>query len=173
MKPRFYNTPSPLGLVLLAGAFTLVSRPRWKIREKKLLVRAAGRVFAAMVSLMAAGACAQSVQPIYSFPQSPVMPFAGLAEGPDGDFYGTTFYGGSGGEGTVFKVTANGVMTLLYSFSPPTASAGSFVTNSDGAHPESALALGPDGNFYGTTWNGGSSGNGTAFKDPLKKKSRL
>jgi uncharacterized repeat protein (TIGR03803 family) len=48
---------------------------------------------------------AQYIQPIYSFPQSPNLPFAGLAEGPDGNFYGTTFEGGSNGEGAVFKIT--------------------------------------------------------------------
>ena len=109
-------------------------------------------------------ASAQNVQPIYSFPQGPITPYAALVAGPDGDFYGTTWAGGSGGEGTVFKVTTNGAMTLLYSFSPPTTSTGTYLTNPDGAQPESALALGPDGNFYGTTWKGGPGGDGTVFR---------
>jgi len=107
---------------------------------------------------------AQSIQSIYSFPQSPATPYAALVAGPDGNFYGTTWAGGTGGEGTVFKLATNGVLTLLYSFSAPTASAGTYVTNVDGAQPESALVLGPDGNFYGTTWKGGLGGDGTVFK---------
>src|SRR5208282_3433372 len=90
--------------------------------------------------------------------------FRSLVAGPDGNFYGTTWAGGTGGEGSVFKVTTNGVVTMLYSFSPPTTSAGTYLTNPDGAQPESALALGLDGNFYGTTWKGGPGGDGTVFK---------
>lgn len=41
---------------------------------------------------------------------------AGLVEGSDGNFYGTTSYGGANGEGTVFKVTPSGSFTTLYSF---------------------------------------------------------
>jgi len=107
---------------------------------------------------------AQNIQPIYSFPQSPAVPFAGLAEGPDGNFYGTAFEGGSNGVGAVFKITPDGVMTNLYSFSPLTASEGTYVTNVDGVQPRAALTLGPGGNFYGTTWKGGTNGNGTVFE---------
>src|SRR5664279_4905754 len=53
------------------------------------------------------------------------MPVAGLVQGNDGDFYGTTESGGTnGGFGTVFKISTNGVLTSLYSFS-----------GSDGATP--------------------------------------
>ena len=57
--------------------------------------------------------------------------------------------------GTVFKVTTNGTLTTLVSFN---------CTN--GANPHAALTLGNDGNFYGTTANGGSSSSidGTVFK---------
>jgi len=109
-------------------------------------------------------ASGQNIQPIYSFPQGPVTPYAALVAGPDGNLYGTTWAGGTGGEGTVFKITTNGLMTVVYSFSPPTATEGSLVTNVDGAQPESTLVLGPDGNFYGTTWRGGPGGDGTVFK---------
>lgn len=122
-------------------------------------------VAAVALSLAAiALASAQSVRPIYSFPTSPASPNAGVVEGPDGNFYGTTMSGGAGGEGTVFKVNTNGVVTTLYSFSPPFGYAGTFVTNSDGARPLAGLALGPNGNFFGTTYIGGANGNGTVFE---------
>jgi uncharacterized repeat protein (TIGR03803 family) len=91
-------------------------------------------------------------------------PYAALTLGPDGNFYGTTAFGGNinssypNGCGTVFKVTTNGALTTLYSFS-----------FADGAYPDAALTLGNDGNFYGTTWGGGSTdsshpnGCGTVF----------
>jgi uncharacterized repeat protein (TIGR03803 family) len=73
--------------------------------------------------------------------------------------YGTTFEGGNGGEGTVFKVSTDGTgFTNLYSFTAINSN-----TNSDGANPQSALAL--SGNtLYGTTQHGGSGGEGTVFK---------
>ena len=82
---------------------------------------------------------------------------AGLTLGSDGNFYGTTPGGGSGvggitPYGTVFKVTTNGTLTTLVSFA-----------STNGSHPLSALTLGGDGKFYGTTSDGGSNNNGTVF----------
>ena len=87
-------------------------------------------------------------------------PFAGLVQGTDGNFYGTTVYGGaycggSGGCGTIFKITPDGTLTTLYSFKG---------YPSDGEYPFAGLVQGPDGNLYGTTFLGGTSGGGTVFK---------
>jgi uncharacterized repeat protein (TIGR03803 family) len=87
-----------------------------------------------------------------------------LALGPDGNFYGTTEYGGANGSGTVFKVTTNSFITTLHSFSPTLYNGSESYTNSDGAEPYAGLALGPDGNFYGTTSEGGAYGYGTVFE---------
>jgi uncharacterized repeat protein (TIGR03803 family) len=82
-------------------------------------------------------------------------PQAGLTLGNDGNFYGTTVNGGTnGGFGTVFRITTNGLLTSLYSFA----------NNNNGAFPYSSLTLGSDGNFYGTTYLGGSNSVGTVFK---------
>jgi uncharacterized repeat protein (TIGR01451 family) len=86
-------------------------------------------------------------------------PYAGLTLGPDGNFYGTTYAGGANGNGTVFQVTTNGTLTTLYSFSVLTNG-----INPDGAQPQASLTLGPDGNFYGTAYGGGTTGFGTVFK---------
>jgi uncharacterized repeat protein (TIGR03803 family) len=88
-------------------------------------------------------------------------PYAGLVQGSDGNFYGTTAYGGTNGAGTVFRITTNGVLTTLYQFSPIPAV---YAPNSDGARPYAALVQGSDGNFYGTTSEGGTNGLGTVFR---------
>ncbi len=70
-----------------------------------------------------------------------------------GEFYGTTFEGGTG-LGTIFKMDSNGVFATLHAFSGP-----------DGASPYGALIHASDGNLYGTTAGGGdTSGHGTVFK---------
>ncbi|MGO8673184.1 MAG: choice-of-anchor tandem repeat GloVer-containing protein, partial [Capsulimonadaceae bacterium] len=84
-------------------------------------------------------------------------PAAGLVLGTDGNFYGTTTTGGSAGDGSVFRVTSAGTVTILHSFGDGT------VTN-DGQDPSAALIQAADGNFYGTTFSGGSSGDGTVYR---------
>jgi uncharacterized repeat protein (TIGR03803 family) len=76
-----------------------------------------------------------------------------LLQGADGSLYGTTFGGGNNGDGAIFDLTTNGTLTALFSFS---------YTNG-GFLPAAGLAQVPGGNFYGTTYEGGTSGNGTVF----------
>jgi uncharacterized repeat protein (TIGR03803 family) len=80
-----------------------------------------------------------------------------LAQGRDGNLYGTTGGGGTNNLGIVFRLTSAGDLTVLHNFA-----------GSDGANPESGLTLGSDGNFYGATDYGGSpgcqNGCGTLFK---------
>jgi uncharacterized repeat protein (TIGR03803 family) len=78
-------------------------------------------------------------------------------------FYGTTFGGGANNNGTVFKITSSGTLSTLYSFC--------FQPNcADGRNPYAGLIQATDGNFYGTTEQGGVNncaqhyGCGTVFK---------
>jgi len=106
---------------------------------------------------------------LYTFPGTsvtggPTYPSAFMLSS-DGNFYGTTRAGGlygqdgtvNGGNGTVFKLTSGGAITILYNFAY--GSNGSV----DGASPYS-LFQGSDGNFYGTTVAGGLNDSGTLFK---------
>jgi uncharacterized repeat protein (TIGR03803 family) len=79
-------------------------------------------------------------------------------QGTDGNFYGTTSHGGNeNGAGAVFKLTPQGTLTTLYSLCGQ-------IACKDGSTPRGGLALGSDGNFYGTTSLGGKFGYGTVFK---------
>jgi uncharacterized repeat protein (TIGR03803 family) len=82
-------------------------------------------------------------------------PLAAPVQGSDGNFYGTTSAGGPYGafNGTVFKVAPDGTLTTLHNFD-----------STDGAQPQTPLVLAADGNFYGTTWQGGADNYGTIFK---------
>jgi uncharacterized repeat protein (TIGR03803 family) len=84
-------------------------------------------------------------------------PFAGVVQCVDGNFYGTTDFGGANNSGVVFKVTPEGVLTNLHSFCSESGCA-------DGSSPYAGLMQGSDGNFYGTTHNGGANGLGVVFK---------
>jgi uncharacterized repeat protein (TIGR03803 family) len=91
-------------------------------------------------------------------------PYASLTLGPDSHFYGVGSVGGPVGEGGVFKMDANGVVSPLFGFKA-SAWSGSAITNQDGGYPYGGLTLGPDGSYYGTTTQGGTNGGGgTIFK---------
>jgi uncharacterized repeat protein (TIGR03803 family) len=104
---------------------------------------------------------AQTETNLHSFVGSDgVNPLAGLVQGSDGNFYGTTEAGGTStnceyGCGTVFRISLSGNETNLHSFGSSPA---------DGEYPLAGLVQGSDGNFYGTTEDGGTNDGGTVFK---------
>lgn len=99
---------------------------------------------------------------LYSFKVAPDGndPSAGLILDAEGNLYGTTFIGGSYGDGAVFKLSPSRVETVLYSFAGGT----------DGDQPVAPLVMDTEGNLYSTTASGGAScsvnylGCGTVFK---------
>jgi uncharacterized repeat protein (TIGR03803 family) len=84
--------------------------------------------------------------------------YGSLVQGTDGNFYGTTVYGGvssyctsqysQNGCGTAFKITTSGKLTTLHNFcSKPNCA--------DGYNPYGGLIVGTNGDLYGTTEFGG------------------
>jgi uncharacterized protein (TIGR03437 family) len=94
------------------------------------------------------------------------LPESGLVQATNGNFYGTTANGGAntscnGGCGTVFNMTPSGTLTTLYSFCAQGGCA-------DGENPNGGLVQAANGDFYGTTLDGGGNCapacGGTIFK---------
>jgi uncharacterized repeat protein (TIGR03803 family) len=81
-------------------------------------------------------------------------PYSGVARDADGNFYGTTCYGGSSGNGVAYKLDGAGSLTVLHTFTG----------GSDGANPHGGLTWNSKGELYGTTVNGGAYGYGVVFK---------
>jgi uncharacterized repeat protein (TIGR03803 family) len=81
----------------------------------------------------------------------------GLVQATNGNLYGTTGGGGVYGAGTVFEITPGGKLTTLYSFC-------SQRRCTDGSQPLAGLVQATNGNFYGTTYYGGTNGDyGTVY----------
>ena len=116
-------------------------------------------VNAGPANIVARGPILAAGTPLFSFgtyyPDG-AQPNSGLAEGPDGNFYGTTAGGGMSDEGTVFILTPSGKETLLHQFT-----SGSVT---DGSSPLGGVVAGRDGTFYGATQFGGTVGLGTIFR---------
>jgi len=83
-----------------------------------------------------------------SGPSAPVIMDA------DHNLYGTTGFGGVGGDGVVFKLSPTGDETVLYSFTG----------GADGGNPAAGLIMDASGNLYGTTKAGGANNAGVVFK---------
>jgi uncharacterized repeat protein (TIGR03803 family) len=104
-----------------------------------------------------AGLSAQTLSAVYVFDGTHGGgPESSPIQGSDGYLYGTTFAGGSHRFGTVYKMDLSGHLTTLYNFCSQTNCA-------DGSFPLGSLVEGNDGNFYGTTSQGGAHNVGTVF----------
>lgn len=111
------------------------------------------------ICLISGSLSAQTVTTIHTFDGTDGSPtIFGLIENTDGNFYGTTEWGGAGNSGSVFKITPQGAVTTLYSFCGQVSGCGRI--------PFASLVRGTDGDLYGTTSGGGSTSgcDGTVFK---------
>jgi uncharacterized repeat protein (TIGR03803 family) len=142
-----------------------------------------------LVVVQSAHAQSYGYRPVYSFQgantanpsaSDGASPYGGLVLDSTGNLYGTTMYGGStttacrpargpSGCGTVFEISpsASGgwTETVLYNFtSDSTTNSNTGTTCYDGAIPYGGLALGANGNLFGTTDVGGLNGLGTVFE---------
>ncbi|MBZ5546341.1 MAG: hypothetical protein LAO22_00060 [Acidobacteriia bacterium] len=102
------------------------------------------------------------VSVLYSFPNTgPYMPVAGVTQGADGKFYGTTNYGGTYGHGTIFQLVSTGTISVLHNFNYSVDHAG---------FPSFPLTLGTDGSLYAPslTFNMGGYGPESLFKITTK-----
>lgn len=104
---------------------------------------------------------AQNFQVIYNFTGGAdgASPSTGLTMDGLGNIYGTAFGGGAQGYGTIFSLDNDGggwSIAPIYTFQ----------AGSDGAGPNGALVIGPDGALYGSTSAGGGGGcvNGSGYR---------
>ena len=107
-----------------------------------------------------ASAGAVNLKVLYSFSGSTdgSYPMGSVVQATNGEFYGTTSDGGADCcSGTIFKITPSGTFTTIHSFCTQG-------DCSDGLDSRAGLVQAKNGYLYGTTWYGGSAGDGTVFK---------
>jgi uncharacterized repeat protein (TIGR03803 family) len=121
------------------------------------------RMFAAFVAVVvvltltvaAVPAHAQTYKVLYEFPingPAPQWPGGPLAQGRNGDLYGWSYEGGTNNDGSMWKTTPSGKVSVVYSFN---------ATN--GPDCQNGMTVGTDGNFYGTALTS-CTGDGYVFK---------
>lgn len=121
--------------------------------KTKRLCMAAGITAVCSIAIFAAqSAQAQTYEVLYTFVGGTdgANPAASVIRDTDGNFYGTTYFGGTANLGTVFKLDKSGKETVLHSF----------IGGTDGASPQAGVILDAEGNLYGTTTSGGGTGCG-------------
>jgi len=127
---KFYGTTYKGGTADLGSVFTVTP----------------GGNFVSLVSFSGTGGSTRGAAPL-----------AGVVPAPDGNLYGTTWLGGVGDAGTIYRITEAGAFTSVLTF---TGNSGPFL----GKGPYAELMVGPDGELYGTTPQGGRTAVGTVFK---------
>jgi uncharacterized repeat protein (TIGR03803 family) len=114
-----------------------------------------------LFNALPAAAHAQTETVLYTFCSQSACtdgyyPYGALVLDKTGNLYSTTTAGGAHGYGAVFKLSASGTETVLYSFNPG--------NGTDGYDSLAGLVMDKKGNLYGTTYYGGASAVGTVFE---------
>ena len=105
------------------------------------------------------GTYASSPTALVSFTSSNgANPYSSLTMDAAGDLFGTTNSGGQSSDGTVFEIVKTG---STYASSPTTLAS---FTYTNGALPRGNLTTDSNGDLFGTTYTGGSFGDGTVFE---------
>jgi uncharacterized repeat protein (TIGR03803 family) len=109
-----------------------------------------------LLSVVAAAGTGQKFKALYTFSGGADggTPTAPLVQDAAGNLYGTTESGGTGLNGTVFKLDPRGKEKVLHNFTGGV----------DGGSPWAGLVLDSQGNLYGTTFGGGNFNCGVIFK---------
>jgi uncharacterized repeat protein (TIGR03803 family) len=115
-----------------------------------------------LYAMTAIGLPAQTFTTLYSFCSQTGCtdgrtPEGVLAQGTDGNFYGTTSGGGANLGGTIYKITPTAALTTLHALCSKSGCA-------DGSGPQSGPILATNGDLYGTTVGGGSTNSGTIYR---------
>jgi len=126
MKSKFY-------LAALAAAPLLLTSPVWAAES---FGQSSG----------------ESIETLAVFDGSTGTNPGNIIQGQHGDFYGTTYTGGTYDKGTIFEMPLNKQVITLVNFN-----------GANGASPDSHIVQAPDGTFYGTTREGGAYNKGTVF----------
>ena len=139
-----------------AGALTsnLVDIRRFGVPNSGLTLGSDGNFYGTTDSLVFKTTQTLNLTMLYAFtgndgraPQAPPI------QATDGNLYGTTYYGGANGLGTVYKLTRSGNLTTLYSFD-----------TTHGNNAVAPLVQGTDDNFYGVTSGGGTNDWGVVYE---------
>ena len=122
----------------------------------RFVLRSVFAAAAAFVAAVPVPAAAQGTVQIMPFSNDYGYPWSGLVRGADGQLYGAVMQAGNGW-GSIIRIDPASpapVLTTIHAFNGGT----------EGRYPVGALLRATDGNFYGTTSEGGASGLGTVFK---------
>ncbi len=130
--------------------------PRSALSAAFLLLAVSGLAFSFGASPARAD-LSESILHTFGASSDGVYPSSVLVQTSDGSLWGTTEDGGTAGDGTIYKYTADGKYSVVHNF-------GDGSVRNDGAEPYDALTVGADGNLYGTTLDGGANSDGTVFQ---------
>lgn len=128
-----------MGLVYSFRAVLGLSELMASIARSIQVISKTATVLCLALSVLAASPVAlQDIEEVHAFEWPQENPSGDLVEASDGNFYGVTNDGGPGGEGTIFRVTPSGSLTMVVVFD-----------GFNGGRPEAELVEGDDGHLYG------------------------